>query len=48
MFDHHAITVFVDELTAIVQDVTSGFYPFVTAKTCMIASRKELNYPIGA
>jgi len=36
MFDHHAITVFVDEL---VQNVSSGFYPIVT--TSATALRKE-------
>ena len=41
MFDHHMIIIFVDEPTAIVQNVSSGFYPIVAARACMIALRKE-------
>jgi len=41
MFDHHAIAVFVDEPTAIIQNVSPGFYPIVTTRACMIALRKE-------
>jgi len=40
MFDHHAITIF-DEPTAIVQNVSSGFDPIVTARASMITLRKE-------
>jgi len=41
MFDHHAITIFVDESITIVQNVSSGFNPIVTARACMITLRKE-------
>ena len=41
MFDHHAITIFVDEPTAIIQNVSSGFYPIGTTRACMITLRKE-------
>ena len=41
MFDHHAITIFIDEPTIIVQNVSLGFDPIVTARACMITLRKE-------
>jgi len=41
MFDHHAITIFIEEPTTIVQNVSSGFDPIVTARACMITLRKE-------
>ena len=36
-----SITIFVDEPTAIIQNVSSGFYPIGTTRACMITLRKE-------
>jgi len=41
MFNHHAITIFVDEPTTIIQNVSSGFDPPMTTRASMITLGKE-------
>jgi len=41
MFNHYAIAIFVDELTTIIQNMSSGFNPPVTTRTSMITLGKE-------
>ena len=50
VFDHHMITIFVYELTAIVQIVSSGFYPIMTTRQAWLLWGKNLflNSTIGA